>query len=278
MNTPRLALCAALALHLTVPAAFAQTTRPAPTRLPMTTAEGLEYDACLTRARKEPANAFEDALAWASRGGGDGAQHCAAVALATAGHYEDAADRLERLAQQMRTRPPALRAEVLAQAARAWLDADEIERANAVITAAIELAPRDAELFVDRAEILAAARNYWEAIDDLNRVLDIDPNRIDALIFRASAYRYVDALDLAFEDADRAVGLGPQNAEAWLEHGIIMRLKGNDKAARYDWLQVLLLDPDGAVGDVARANIERMELKLDDSPAPTPPPRPAKKR
>jgi tetratricopeptide (TPR) repeat protein len=200
------------------------------------------------------------------------------VALATAGHFEDAADRLERLANQMRTRPPGLRAEVLAQAARAWLDADQVERANAVITAAIDLAPRDAELFVDRAEILAAARNYWEAIDDLNRVLDIDANRIDALIFRASAYRYVDAIDLAFDDADRAVALAPQNAEAWLEHGIIMRLKGNDKAARYDWLQVLLLDPDGAAGDVARANIERMELKLDDKPAANTPLRPAKKR
>ena len=56
-------------------------------------------------------------------------------------------------------------------------------------------------------------------------------------------------------------------AEAWLEHGIIMRLRGNDKGARAAWLQVLLLDPDGPAGDVARANIERMELKLDDKPA-----------
>lgn len=273
----RLLLIAGLAALLAVPA-LAQTKRPAPTRLPMTTADGLEYDSCLTRARKDPANAFEDALQWASRGGGDGAQHCAAVALAEAGHYEDAADRLERLAQQMRTRPPALRAEVLAQAARAWLDADRVEHANAVITAAIDLSPRDTELFIDRAEILAAARNYWEAIDDLNRALDLDANRVDALIFRASAYRFVDALDLAFDDADRSVALAPQNAEAWLEHGIINRLRGNDKAARYDWLQVLLLDPDGAAGDVARANIERMELKLDDKPTPASPLRPTKKR
>ena len=49
-----------------------------------------------------------------------------------------------------------------------------------------------------------------------------------------------------------------------------MRLKGNDKGARYAWLQVLLLDPDGPAGDVARANIERMELKLGDESAPAP--------
>jgi tetratricopeptide (TPR) repeat protein len=274
----RLSLLVALLLTCAVPV-LAQSKRPAPQRLPMTTSEGLQYDTCLERARKDPANAFEDALTWAARGGGDGAQHCAAVALVNMGHFEDAGDRLERLAQQMRTSPPALRAEVLAQSARAWLDGDEIEHAHAVIGAAIELAPRNAELYVDRAEILAAARNYWEAIDDLNKALDLDPNRVDALIFRASAYRFVDTIDLAFEDADRAVALAPTMAEAWLEHGIIMRLKGNDKGARYAWLQVLLLDPDGPAGDVARANIERMELKLDDKPAAgNAPLRPAKKR
>jgi tetratricopeptide (TPR) repeat protein len=266
VNPAPIVVLAALGSILALPA-LAQNQRQVGPRLPMTQNEAAEYESCLARARKDPVNGFEDALSWASRGGGEGAQHCAAVALMTEGHYGDAADRLERLAQQMVTRPPSLRAEVLAQAARAWLDAGQVVRANAVITAAIDLAPRNTELFIDRAEIMAAARNYWEAIDDLNRVLDADPSRVEALIFRASAYRYVDSLELAFEDADRAVALAPQMAEAWLEHGIIMRLRGNDKGARAAWLQVLLLDPDGPAGDVARANIERMELKLDDQPA-----------
>jgi hypothetical protein len=67
------------------------------------------------------------------------------------------------------------------------------------------------------------------------------------------------------------VELNGQLPDAWLERGILNRLKGDVPAARRDFLQVLVLDPDGPAGDAARANIERMELKLGDEPAPTAP-------
>ncbi len=45
---------------------------------------------------------------------------------------------------------------------------------------------------------------FFDAIDDLNRVLDRSPKRVDALIYRASAYRQLGSLDLALDDATRA--------------------------------------------------------------------------
>ncbi|MFM8800189.1 MAG: hypothetical protein ACKOEE_06480, partial [Tagaea sp.] len=101
----------------------------------------------------------------------------------------------------------------------------------------------------------------WEAIDDLDRAVDLAPERGDIYALRAAAYRRVEALDLAAQDAERAVELAPRAAESWLERGIVNRLKGDKPAARRDFRQVLLLDPDGETGDAARANIERMELE-----------------
>jgi tetratricopeptide (TPR) repeat protein len=257
-----------LMLAAVVPAA-AQTQRPA-ARFNAEPSAAEQYKRCLARAEREPLDAFEDALAWRDRdrGGGDAAKHCAAVAMLNLGRPAVAAERLEQLAQEMRARPPGLRAEMLGQAGQAWLDARQPEHAYAVLTAAIDLAPRDVELWIDRAQALAAKANYWEAIDDLNRAIDLDPRRADAFVFRAVSYRYVDSLELAADDIERAAALAPQLPEVWLERGILDRLRGDAAAARRNWLQVLVLDPDGPAGDAARSNIELLELKLDDKPAP----------
>lgn len=236
---------------------------------------GLSADAryrdCLAHAARAPADAFEEALAWASEGGAEPAQHCAAVALLYNGQPEASAFRLEQLATDMRLFAPELRAEVLAQAGRAWLEARNPTRAAAAFSTALELAPALVDLWIDRAEAHAAAANYRAAIDDLNHAADLDAKRADIFAFRASAYRHVNSPDLALDDANRAVQMDPTLPDGWLERAILHREKGDVAAARRDLLQVLVLDPDGPAGDVARANIERMELKLEDPAAPNPP-------
>ena len=260
---------AVLAL-LTAAPALAQTYRQVPRLPPGMTAEGARYERCLEQAVKNPADAFEEALAWTTQGGAEAARHCAAVALLNNGQPEAAAVRLEQLAQDMRLQPPARRAEVLAQSGRAWLEGRNATRAVAALTSALELAPTNPEIWIDRAEAYAEAANYWEAIDDLNKAIDLDRRRADAYTFRAAAYRLVNEQTLAMEDANRAVELNPRLPDAWLERGILNRYKNDIRAARRDFLQVLVLDADGPAGEAARANIERMELKLNSETAPEP--------
>ena len=174
------------------------------------------------------------------------------------------------IAESARDRPASIRAGLLAQASRAWLELRDTARAEEVLTLAIELSPSDVELFIDRAETRVAAGELWPAIDDLNRAIDLAPRRADVYALRAAAYRYVDSIELAFDDATRAIELAPDLPDGWLERGIIHRQRGNIAGARHDWREVLLLDADGPAGEVARANIERMELKLDDAPVNRP--------
>ncbi|MBM3566391.1 MAG: tetratricopeptide repeat protein, partial [Alphaproteobacteria bacterium] len=102
------------------------------------------YSACMSKARDNPQAAFDDALAWTGLGGGHAARHCMAAALMGLGQHPEAARRFEELAQE--ARKPDMRAELLAQAAQAWLLAKNPERADDVLTAALKMAPNNPEI------------------------------------------------------------------------------------------------------------------------------------
>ena len=140
--------------------------------------------------------------------------------------------------------------------------AEDTGRAYAVQSAALAIDRDNVELLLDRGITLATAKNYWAAVDDLNRVLDLAPGRPDVLILRASAYRYLDALDLARDDIDRALARGPDNPDGLLERGILRRLAGDAPGARDDWLRAIALAEGTPVADSARANLERLDVKV----------------
>ena len=221
------------------------------------------YADCMALAESEPDAGWERANAWLSEGGGNAAEHCAAVSLIGLGHPGEAAKRLEQLAAHLRKDHETLQTEILAQAAQAWLLADEVQRAYDVQSAALEQDPYDIELLVDRSLTAAAVNDYRSALDDLNRALRLDPKRPDILVYRASAKRFLDAPVAARADVDQALRLDPGNPEALLERGILHRLEGNDDAARADWLQVTLNAPDTETAAVAQSNLERLDFSPD---------------
>lgn len=264
----RYALLVALIVVLTADLSLAQGRAP-PLPIPDDDRDRQRYEACLKLAESDPRAALAEARAWRGSGGLP-ARHCEAVALLLDGRALEAAGQFEAIAEAARERPAPIRAGILAQAGRAWLELRDTARAEEMLTLAIELAPSNIELHIDRAETRVAAGELWPAIDDLNRAIDLAPRRADIYALRAAAYRYVDSLELAFDDATRAIELAPELPDGWLERGIIHRQRGDIAGARHDWREVLLLDADGPAGEVARANIERMELKLDDAPVNRP--------
>ena len=219
------------------------------------------YEACLELAAREPERAFETASAWQALEGGAPAQHCAAVALIGLGHHVEAGERLEALAQDLAGKgEPRLSLTALVQAGQAWLLAGNYERAYAVQTAALERAPEDVELLVDRAVTLAAAENYGEALADLDSALALAPGRPDILIYRASARRFLGEIAAALDDVDRALVLDPDNPEGLLERGNLRRIENDLEGARADWQRAATLAEGLPTGDAAQANIATLEL------------------
>jgi tetratricopeptide (TPR) repeat protein len=218
------------------------------------------YERCMTTARDEAQKGVEAALAWRREGGDAAADHCLATALVARGDASEGAQLLEQLAAEDTSQATAMRSRLYGQAGRAWLRAGESRRAWAALTDALQLGGNETDLLVDRAIALAGLRLYFEAIDDLSRALDLAPGRAEALVMRATAWRHLENLELADDDLVRALALAPNNADAFLERGNIRRLRGQNAAARADWLVVLRLDPDGPAGEAARMNIEQMDV------------------
>jgi tetratricopeptide (TPR) repeat protein len=216
-----------------------------------------DYDRCMQLVHDRPDAALEAALGWEQAGGGDSARHCAAMALAALGNFADAADQLEALAWELAPdTPDATRAEVLAQAGQFWLDAQQPAKADALLSAAIDLAPRNPDIRVDRAVVYAAMGRMQDAVVDLSAAIllaaDLEETQVQALTLRASAYRQSGRRAEAAEDLDRAIGLTPENAATLLERGLLRRESGDEKGARADWQAVVKLHPDSPSADAAR--------------------------
>jgi tetratricopeptide (TPR) repeat protein len=249
------ALCAA-----TIPpaAARAETSR-APAR-PVRMTPEREYVACMKLARTRPQAGYDESLAWETLGGGAAARHCGAVALMGLGRFDEAAASLERLGKDEAVRP-GLRAELLAQAAQARMVAGQPARADADQKAALVLAPDKPDIMVDRAVTLGRMHRYKEVVALLTRVLKRQPNRVEALTLRATAYRFLGQLGPASADIDRALTLQPGYADALLERGIIRHLRGDDDGARADWREILKTVPKGLVRDEAKHDLGLLDAK-----------------
>ena len=218
-----------------------------------------DYESCMKLVGERPEQALEGALAWEKAGGGHAARHCAAMALAAIGSFAEAADRLESLAWDLpEATPDATRAEVLAQAGQFWLDARQFTKADALFSAAIDLAPRDPELRIDRAMTHAAAARYQDAVIDLSAAILLDPDSADALVLRASAYRHTGRPSEATLDVERALALAPDHPGALLERGILRRQAGDDKGARADWNAVIARHPLDPAAEAARRHLAEM--------------------
>ncbi len=218
------------------------------------------YSECMVLAREAPKEALDAAEDWLNVGGGVPAEHCVAVALMGLDQAAEAGRRLEGLAEKALVEPR-VKAGLLAHAGQAWMLADDPERARAAFSMALLLDPHDPDLYVDLARALAGVGDYEAAEKELTKVLRRIPFHVDALVFRASARRYLDKLDMAAQDVERALNLSPTHLDGLLERGIVRRLTGNDKGARDDWMWILRMAPESPAADAARANLERMDVK-----------------
>lgn len=219
-----------------------------------------EYKACLALAKHKPEAGWEEALAWQSLGGGEAARHCAAVALIGLGKHGEAATRLETLANES-VREDQVRAEMLAQAAQAWLLEGNLQRADSAQRGALILAPGHPDILLDHAVLLAQIGHFSKAVDVLSQVLRAQPNRVEALVLRAAAFRYLDNLPGAEDDVAQALKLDPDFPDALMERGMLRRLKGDDKGAREDWVRAIALAPESDAAETARKNLERLDIK-----------------
>ena len=218
------------------------------------------YEICLASVETDPEIGFERAMAWEDQGGGPPAKHCGAVALISLDLFAEGADRLDQMAQNISNGLNAdIRAELLIQAATAWMLEGFPGQALESLRAAEALEPTRIRLVLDihfdraRAHIM---NGEWElAVTSLNQALVIAPNAQEALVLRATAHRVLGQNDQAFADLARLLEDDPEFVPGYLERGLLHHVIGDEAAARADWIRVLIIEPEGGLADAARAHL-----------------------
>lgn len=250
-----LAVCAAIA----VPASAGAQTPPRLSELD----KGEDYRVCTQIAQETPEIGFEAAITWRDEGGGPPALHCVALALFGLGQVEEAAKRLEELALNMPDGSDRERAAILSQAGNAWLSRRKLDRADANFKKALELDGENPEHWIDHGIVLAEAGALWDAVDSFSEALARAPGHIDALLFRATAYRVLNVPDLARDDVDKVLNAAPMQPSALLELGMLHAQAGELDDARAVWLQVIEASPDSPAADAARQNLEKIDVRKE---------------
>ncbi len=170
-----------------------------------------------------------------------------------------AAARLEARALEMTGAPALRRARMLARAGRLWLMSGEAENALAAQSEGLALTPDHVGLRIDRGVSLIFLGRHWEALDDLNHALDLEPENVEALVFRAGIYRELEAGDLAEDDLDRVLAIEPGHVDALYERGELRLAHGDAAGARADWMHVVSLAPGAPTAGTARARLQALE-------------------
>lgn len=251
-------VAAALVLIFMASSALARVTTFVNNRL---LSDNERYAECLKLAHEDPDQGYEQALAWQDAGGGPAAIHCSAVALFDGKHYPEAAVKLDLLAHEHDAGDASLRAELLDQAGNAWLLAGAPDKAEASISAAMNLGDRSSDVYADRARARALRKDWNGAESDLNQALAKDAYRADLLVLRASARHALGQRKEAETDLDQALDIDPDYVDALVERGAVKLEGGDARGARQDWLLVLKTQPKGSAADTARSRLQQLDVK-----------------
>ena len=98
-----------------------------------------------------------------------------------------------------------------------------------------------------KGDVKITTKDYKGAIDDFNKVLEINPGYPDAYLYRGMGEYLLNDLKTSFVDFNKAIELQPDFAEAFFYRGIVNGdLKKSDDACN-DWVKSFELGFDGSL-------------------------------
>ncbi len=117
------------------------------------------------------------------------------------------------------------------------------EHVLAECSAAIRLRPRDARLYLNRADRYASRGEYGKALADLDEAIRIHPEDAEAYCDRGSVWFLTGDLERAIADFSAAIGRCPNYAHAYRERGVARAEAGDLAGAMADLTRAIRLDP-----------------------------------
>jgi tetratricopeptide (TPR) repeat protein len=117
---------------------------------------------------------------------------------------------------------------------------------------AIEIKPDHAKAYNNRGNSYKGLGNYRQAIEDYNKAIEIRPVYEDAYNNRGNAYSDLGNYRQAIEDYNKAIEIKPGYAEAYINRGVTYNLLGNYRQAIEDFNKGIELKPGYAEAYISR--------------------------
>jgi len=89
----------------------------------------------------------------------------------------------------------------------------------------------------------ASKGQYNIAIENYNKVIELDPKYVDAYYRRGNVYFSKGQYDLAIRDYNKAIEIDPQDACAYYDRGKVHVMKCQSEAAIADYSKAIEIDP-----------------------------------
>ena len=136
------------------------------------------------------------------------------------------------------------------------------------LKAQIDADPSDAAARQQLAELYLDAALYQDAIEQLDQVLQITPDDLDALLAIGVAEFNLSQDEQAEQHWLRATQVAPAQAEPWYNLGFLYMAQtpADYEKVEQAWGRVIELDPDSELAATARAHLERARAA---SPTPS---------
>lgn len=221
----------------------------------------LTYEECLSYASSAPEAAREQARLWELEGGGSQARHCGAIALSLLGAGFQAAMILSDLGATATDLSTEDRLSALESAGDLFLRENRPDLAKQAFARASELGEMSNGGHIGLGIAEADEKNWDAAIAAFGKAIEKDANDVEALTLRASAYRSKGDAEKALEDARLASDIARGSPISWFERGAAAFELGLLEEARESFLNAARLDDEGYIGDMARVNLQRLDME-----------------
>ncbi len=148
---------------------------------------------------------------------------------------------------------------------------DEHKDAEKLIVKAIEKNSDYAPYYLTRGKIYVLREKFEDAIDDLNRALDLGKGEYGnefsskVLVNRGAAHQKLFNYDAALNDYSEAIMLNPKNSEVYLYRGFLYYQREEYDIALKDFNNTIDLDPDNPFAYYNRGMIYLKLQKEDEA-------------
>ncbi len=228
------------------------------------------FSDCLALLDDDPSDVSDYVASHSHTGSERDVTHCEALSDVLSGDFTGGATRLDTLAHDAPRRPEEdataeERADVAADAARAWLAAGLARQAEDSAAYGLTLAPDSVALRLIRDRALLRLGRPDAALTDLTSLSSNPLFAPETHLLKAQAEHETGHFEAARADIDTVLAATPDDPAALLERGIIRQRLGNLPGAKEDWEQVVALSPDSHEADLARQDLDVLASDPDSA-------------